>query len=489
MRRAHSSFSFVQALLPRTRCRRVLLILAVTLATVAVAHAQEFSEKKEIAVFRLNYYGAPRDPVPSSETVIQLGKVLRYERTVQAETTEIFQQAVGAIDEKIRSVFIDLGRFDVIGMSMRLNHENVDAFMEALRDYRAENVELPETVLFGEEAFTRADFNRLVGGFIVVVPSVSFYDLSREENDDGNVAYDATIETSFTFIDSDTLSTEGQFFVETNGYDEDPEEAMREAVDGIPRQLSFEIRKMDLFRIRTGVLAVDGRRVTIEFGRNMGVRPGDEYAIVRSVESVAGRSYEEETGLLIVEEVRRDFSVAHLIYADDRPRIGDQLEEVPRFGIETTPYGGGIIDATGGLSNFLVGVRAVASRGFFTARPLVGLEIPIRQAGSGLFPLNLYAGGELNWYLGRLKLAPGIGAGVGGGIPLDPDSEDQFYVTHLGGHVRASLMYAVSRDIYAFLEAGYAAWVGLASDTVPTSVRPYFDGYYGILISAGIVLK
>ncbi|MFW5728992.1 MAG: hypothetical protein ACOCYG_04955 [Spirochaetota bacterium] len=411
----HSSRRFVRGAYPGRLAVVFPLVVAIAALSVATAHGQEFSEKREIAVFRLNYYGAPRDPVPSSETVVQLGKVFRFERIVQAETTEIFKQAVGAIDEKIRSVFIDLGRFDVIGMSMRLNHENVDAFMQALRDYRAEDLELPETVLFGEEAFTRADFNRLVGGFIVVVPSVSFYDLNREEDDEGRVAYDATIETSFTFIDSDTLSTEGQFFIETNGYDEDPEEAMREAVDAIPRQLSFEIRKMDLFRLRTGVLAVDGRTVTIEFGRNMGVRRGDEYAIVRTVESVAGRSFEEESGLLVVEEVRPDFSVAHLIYADDRPRIGDQLEEVPRFGIETTPYGGGIIDATGELSNFLVGVRAVASRGFFTTRPLVGLEIPIRQAGSGLFPLNLYAGGELNWYLGRLKLAPGIGGGVGGG--------------------------------------------------------------------------
>ncbi len=453
------------------------------------AAAQDFSEKKEIAVFRLNYYGAPRDPVPSSKTVVQLGRVFRFERTVKAQTTEIFQQAVGAIDEKIRSVFIEMGRFNVIGMSMRLNHQNVDAFVEALRDYRAESVELPETVLFGEEAFTKADFNRLVGGFIVVIPSVSFYDLTREQQGDGDIVYDATIETSFTFVDSETLETVDQFFVETNGFDDDAETAMREAVDGIPSRLTFEVRSMDLFRIRTGILAVEGRDVTIEFGRNMGVKAGDEYAIVRSVTNAAGRSYEDETGLLVVEEVREDFSVAHLVYAENGPAIGDQLQEVPRFGVETTPYAKVITDGTAAVSSLVFGARAVASRGFFTTRPLVGVEIPIRPNRSGLFPINVYAGAELNWYFGRFKLVPGVAGGLGGGVPLAAGVDDQFYVTHLGGHVRASLMYAVSRDIYAFLEGGYAAWVGLDNSSASAELGGYFDGYYGFLISAGIVLK
>jgi hypothetical protein len=74
-------------------------------------------------------------------------------------------------------------------------------------------------------------------------------------------------------------------------------------------------------------------------------------------------------------------------------------------------------------------------------------------------------------------------------VPLAEGVEDQFYVTHLGGHVRASLMYAVSRDIYAFLEGGYAAWVGLDNSSASAAVGSYFDGYYGFLISAGIVLK
>lgn len=487
----------------RTRhISRALVFLCTALLALSAptaADAQEYSERREIAVFRLNYYGAPRDPVPAAETVVQLGRVFRLERRVQAETTEIFQQAVGAIDEKIRSVFIDMGRFDVIGMGSRLNHENVDAFVEALRDHRSESIELPDTVLFGEEAFTKADFDRLTGGFIVVVPSVSFYDLSREVNEDGDAGYEARIETSFTFIDADTLTTVDQFFVETSSYDRDPEEAMREAVEAIPPRLSFETRSMDIFRIRTGILAVDGRNITLEFGRNMGVRPGDEYAIVRRIRNAAGRSYQEETGLIVVQEVRENFSVGHLIYTDEAPRVGAQLEEVPRFGVETTPYGGVITsafgplgsdgsDSGGGNTSVLLGARVTYSRGFSTFRPLVGVEIPIRQLGSGLFPLNLYAGGELNWYLGRLKLAPGFGLGVGGGVPL-VEADDEFYLSHLGGHLRASLMYAVSRNSYAFIDLGYAVWLGLAPAGVPASLQDYFAGYNGILISAGVLLK
>ncbi len=467
--------------------RKPLLVLLLVIVTIPLG-AQQFSERQEVAVFRLNYYGAPRDPVPERSTTIQLGNIFRFERTVERDTTEIFQRAVGAVDEKIRSVFINLGRFDVIGLDKRLEAENVDAFIRALQGYREERVEIPETVLLGQQAFTEADFERIVGGFIVVIPSVSFYNLSRDN--DGE--YDATIETSFTFINVDTMQTEGQFFVETYGSDDDAADAMKQAVDGIPTQLEFRIRQMDVFKIRTGIVEVRGRKVIVEFGENMGIQLGDEYAIIQPRLTNLGYETADESGLLLIKEVREQYSVAEVLYARPNPIIGDQLEEVPRIGIEVSGYAHVLSELTIDNSVLVLGLKATASRGFYRFRPLGGIEIPFTSTLLGLlFPMNVYLGGDANWYLGRLKLNPSLTAGVGGGVPIVDDLFSQdFYLSHVGGTAKMSLSYLINRDTMIYADLGYARWFGLYERLFDsTVVNRFFDGYGGILIGAGVTFK
>ena len=466
-----------------------LLVMICLLLSVALpGAAQQFSERRQVAVFRLNYYGAPRDPVPERETTIQLGNIFRFERTVERDTTEIFQRAVGAVDEKIRSVFINMGRFEVIGLNKRLQTENVDAFIRALQDYRQEQIEIPETVLLGQQAFTEADFEQLVGGFIVVIPSVSFYNVSRDDNGE----YDATIETSFTFINVDTMTTEGQFFVETFGSDDDAADAMKSAVDGIPLELEFRLRQMDIFRLRTGVVDVQGQEVILEFGENMGIQRGDEYAIVQPSINELGYETTDESGLLLVKEVREQYSVAQVLYSRPSPIVGDQLEEVPRIGFEITPYAELFSDFEVDNSIFVMGLRATASRGFYRFRPLGGIEIPFTSTLIGLlFPMNLYIGGDANLYLGRIKINPSITGGIGGGVPIVDDLFSQdFYLSHIGGTAKVGLSYLINRDTMVNVQLGYARWIGLYDRFFDSqAVRRFFDGYGGILIGAGVTFK
>ncbi|TVR93053.1 MAG: hypothetical protein EA428_02795, partial [Spirochaetaceae bacterium] len=293
-------------MLKRQRGLATVVLFVILAVSSPYLSAQEFSERKQVAVFRLSYYGEPRDPVPQSQTYIRIGNIFAYSRTVESETTEIFQQAVGAIDEQIRSVFINMGRFDVIGLTQRMQESNVNAFVSALRSYREDTLEIPEAVLVGEQAFTEQDFERLVGGFVLVIPSVSFYNLQRRDREQD---YQATIETSFTFVNVEDFSTIGQFFVETSGTDDNAVNAMRRAVNGIPGQLEFRVRSMPIFQIRTGVLEIAGRSVIMEFGQNMGLQRGDEYAVVQRRVTSTGHTTQDETGLLVVEEVREEFSI------------------------------------------------------------------------------------------------------------------------------------------------------------------------------------
>ncbi len=468
-----------------------LLCAVFVLVCVATgpAAAQEFSERQEIAIFRLDYYGAPRDPVPRERTSVQFGRVFGYERRVESETTDIFRRAVGAVDEHIRSVFINLGRFDVIGLNHRLNADNVDAFIGLLRGHRERDLELPEEVLLGEEAFTEQDFDRLVGGFIIVIPSVSYYNVAARGRE-----YEAEIETSFTFIDARDQSTIGQFFVTTSGSDENAVAAMRAAVNGIAPQLEYRLRSMDIFQLRSGVLDVAGRTVILELGRNLGVRRGDEFAIVHERRTPTGHRTVDETGMIVISDVREEFSIGRLLYSNPGVQVGDQLQEVPRYGIDVTPYGNLIIplDRRYGRSTFVAGVKATASRGYFRVRPQAGFEVPFTGTLLAfLFPANVYVGAESNWYLGRLKLNPSFGVGFGGAVPFnDSLFSDDFYTTHVGGNLKLAASYLITRDSMLVAEVGFAQWFGLYDKVFnETVVDRFFGSYGGIVVGLGLTFK
>lgn len=450
--------------------------------------AQSFSDRQEIAIFRLSYYGQPSyDPPPDVRVEIRGRRgSLSFELrgTGNRSYDELFARAIGAVDEEIRSVFVNLGRFDVIGMEQRLTQSTVDDFIAALSDYQAGTADVPEAVLLGQQAFTEEDFRELAGGFVVVVPSVSWYQLDRDR--EGN--YRAQMRTSFTFIDVADMRTFDQFFIETTGYADAPSDAVREAVGAVAGELSYRVRSMERFRISTGVLDVDGREVIVEFGRNMGLRPGEEYAIVGERVLSTGHIATKETGLVLIREVHEEFSYGRVIYASPRVRPGDQLREIPRRGFETTAY---YDIVTNGLDvTSIVGIQASASRGFYAARPRVALEVPLRGViFDAFFPVNLVFGGEWNAYLGRLRLTPSAGIGFGGAIPIVDDEDlESFYLSHLGGVARVTGSLLVTRDLMIDVHTGFGYWFGLHGERAAAISEP-LSSYGGLIIGGGVTFK
>jgi hypothetical protein len=60
--------------------------------------------------------------------------------------------------------------------------------------------------------------------------------------------------------------------------------------------------------------------------------------------------------------------------------------------------------------------------------------------------------------------------------------------------VKFTTSYLVNRDMMLFFDIGYAQWVGIAEDTLGSGSGglielPFFDGYGGILLGAGITFK
>jgi hypothetical protein len=438
----------------------VAALLAISLIVRTTVSAQVVSERKEIAVFKLSYY--------------------RY---------DIPNAVLGGIDEEIRSVFINLGRFDVVGLTQRLEEGDLNEFIDKIKMYKEEQVEIPEEVQMGQEFFTKADFDRLTGSFIVVVPTVANYVVARDDKD-----YQVNIKTSFTFINVQEGRTFAQAFVDTEGKDEDEGLATKEALDAIPMQLTFEIRKIPEFQLKTGVIEVRGTEIIIELGRDLGLQRGDEYVIVASEILQSGRAFSREQGLVVIKEVSEEVSVAKIIYARPRPQIGDQLQEVPRIGMDTTPY----VHFAKGLvydrdSTIVVGARQALSRGFYNFRPLAGIEIPLVVNILAGIPLNLYVGGEYNLYFGRFQIVPRAAFGVGGAYLWwrDVPDDDKFLMTYVGGNAGIALNYLFGKNYRFSIEAGYLHWFSL----VPLKSIYIFEGqflfpdYDGPFVGAGITIK
>ncbi|MCF7929088.1 MAG: hypothetical protein K9L68_09570 [Spirochaetales bacterium] len=452
--------------------RLVVLVLLVFLLAGTMLSAQKVSEKKEIAVFDLSYYDWN---IPSG--------------------------ALGAIDQQIQSVFINIGRFEVIGLNYRLGESDVNEFVRKIKQYKERQVEIPEEVRLGQEVFTEQDFNRLVGSFIVVIPSVSFFNVAKLE--DGE--YQATIQTSFQFVNVEESKTFDQFFVETTGTDDNARNAVKNAVDGIPGMLTYKIRSMPEFQINTGIIEVRGGEVFLELGRNMGIMKGDEYSVLGSQVMKSGQVYEGEAGLILIKDVQKEFSVGTVLYSDNLLEVGDQLREVPRLGVEFVPYLDVMLSVNdkGGEEDFVPlfspGFRMTASRGFYSFKPSIGVEFPFRNgililSVFGVLPYTAYVGGEItNIYLGRLQITPQLYGGISGVIAVDDNTEidDDFLMTHLGGRAMVSVSYLIDRDTKIYIEGGGAFWYGTLEplfDYAGADI-PFFNTFYGPIIGAGVNIK
>ncbi len=471
--------------------RRIVLAVVLGVVLVSGASAQEFSEKKEIAIFGLSYVDVPlRIEIPAvvqEELQIDVivddprrgrgrGSNTSYTVTVQEKRLQLpspnevrssFARAFANIDNSIRQTFMDLGRFIIVGETFALSETEVDEFISLMRQYREEGAELPENVRLGRQSFTEADFRRLISGYVLVIPSVSNY--TAELTDDAE--FQVTIEVAFAFINMESGETFERFTLDCFGSGENMAAAINSAVDDIPYSLSYRIRQVEEFQIKTGITDLVDNRILIEFGENMGLMPGDEFAIVQ-MERVGTYDTEQETGLLYLTEVRENFSFAVPIYASPAPQIGDQLKEIPRAGVEFEIYGGvQSLNMTGTELMPVIGISAVGSRGFFPVRPILRFEVPFTFAYSDFssvegeyYSLGMSLGAEYLLILGKLRVSPYalVGATFGTfGLGGSEEEEPTGTLGHFGVSGGLRLGYHLNRDSVLYIEPGFMAYVGL----------------------------
>lgn len=432
-----------------------LLLIALPL----IASAQpEISVKQDIAVFSLGYYG-----------------------------WNIPVQALGSIDLEIQKVFSDLGRFSILGVSQRLSSGGLEQFIATIKQAKQANFVMPEKYIFGEAFLTQAEFNKLVGAFVVVIPVVtefnSFYNTK-------NLQYETTIKTGFTFID---VSEGGTVIaiktIQTSGSDKNNQQkSISSAIASIPGQLQFEVRSIPQFQIKTRVLAVQGSTIRIQMGSNMGIMKGDEYAILQKA-TVGGFDDTREVGLVVIKDVGPEVSTGEVLYSQIKLGQNTQLREIPRLGSELDLY---VHYLTGTVSTALPGLRAVVARGFYGIRPFAAIQVPLSLMNNFLFwgvwpveifPVNAILGAEYNLNMGRLSVSPSAGIGVSYyHVTSSFVSTDTDFLSHLGLAANLHAAYLLNRNTRAYVDLGYEYWIAVSSFWGNVS-------YSGPTVGAGVTFK
>ncbi len=413
----------------------------------------EVSARQDIAVFALGYYGWT---IPS--------------------------QALGSIDNEVQKVFVDLGRFNVFGVEQRMSSGGLDQFISTLRQMKSQTMTLPDKFMFGEAFMTQAEFNRLAGAFVVAAPVVTWF---QTDYDSKALTWRTDITTSVTLID---VAAGGQVIamkdLRTSGTDkQDRMKSVRAAISGIPSQLEYQIRTIPQFQIKTRVLGVSGSEIRLQLGNDMGIRKGDEFAIMTQ-ENYAGIAEDRESGLVVIKDVRPGTSIGQVLYSEQKPGPNTALREIPRQGADMDLYVSVVSGSDGAV---MAGLRAALSRGFYGFRPYVGVRVPLGQISQFItvtvIPVNFVVGGEFQMLMGRLALTPYAGVGATylhiseaiTGISTDTD-----FLTHAGGHAAIRASYLFSRNMRAFGELGYEMWIPLYT---------FFENIAGPSIGAGVLFK
>lgn len=429
-------------------------ILIALLALPAFGQAQ-ISEKKEVAIFSLGYHGY-----------------------------SIPKETLGTIDVDIQRVFLDLGRFTIFGMEKRFSTKDVDQFITILKKTKEANFVLPEKYQFGEAFLTEADFNKLIGAFIIAVPVVTSFNSQFVDGKE----WRTDIKTNVSFINVADGTLMGIADVETQGSSRETQyKSIKEAIDGIPMQLQFEIRSIPAFQNMTRVLAAGAGGVDIQLGKDMGIKKGDEYAIV-AIDELEGIKDEREVGLIMIKEAGTARSKGIVLYSKV-PVVKDlQLREIPRLGFDLTGYlhSYSYFDQYMG-SSLVVGGRAEMTRGFFGLRPFAALQAVVDF--DMLVPINAIIGGQYSLYLRRLELGGRLGVGGSSNVLVrilrnEFSTTDDEWFTHYGASAGAYISYLLTRDLKIVIEAQADYMLGLLD-----GLGYGFDSYGGFQIGVGASFK
>ncbi len=185
------------------------------------------------------------------------------------------------------------------------------------------------------------EMEKLVNSFFIFIPTITGfhtreYQIEVKTKEKGRIKvrfvteYESVVNISVKIVTSEGKLLETYNSSQRATSQRNPMEAYQSAVDGAIGGLGFYLRTLEEFKIKSGVLKVEGNQVYFELGENRGIRPGHEY-IIQKEEKFMGKFTEKvSAGYVRVKETKTEYSIATIISGN--PQVGDQLVEAPMTG-------------------------------------------------------------------------------------------------------------------------------------------------------------
>lgn len=345
---------------------------------------------------------------------------------------------LSTVDEKIREIFVKVGRFQVLGLNVRIDGASVQDLVDNLRQRKSDQAEMTKEVQMGEVFLTEAHLDSLLKSAWVIVPQLTEFSTVARSSGGSKVL----LRASLAVVNGATLEIANVVNVESSGSASTENEAVHSALEGLPTKLEYEIRKVEAFQTRTTVALVEGDgTVVLDLGHGRGVQVGDLYTLG----SGAG-------GLLRIAAVEQSRSVARIVLGT--PRIGDPAREVAKLGVDWQGYTA--VGLRASETSLLVGLKGVLSRGVDVLRPVLFLDTsPVAKGYAGLatIPVNLLLGVE--WYSSWGAVEVKVGTALGGtGLVLPSRSGTPGDFSYLGAQVQGGLNFVMSQDWKVSVDAG-----------------------------------
>ncbi len=194
-------------------------------------------------------------------------------------------------------------------------------------------------------------------------------------------------------------------------------------------------------------------RVVLNRGARDGLKAGTEYRTAIPEPSRA-KNPADRQALLKIAEVYPEFAEAHVLYGRALLAPGTRVEPVQQLGLRTAVEVNYVhkmsswqtaAEHLGGVS-----LRLYYDRELFSVSPLFKIDYLSNQVAF------LHTGTALNWYAGRLKIAPALMAGLG--FSAAGSSADASPSLYWGGSVEVVLSWRINRSLLFSLDAGASGW-------------------------------
>jgi len=407
-----------------------LLFFSITL------FAAETYEKKDLAIFSF-YSGIPNVP----DAVVQ------------------------GLENIIQATIHNLKRFNVYFYpDIYLDITYLPQFIEALKNYREENYDQGTSSEFGNLVVSYDNMKKFAGSFYIIIPNLSYFsEYSKTDDETGETTYYVEMKVSVKILNVETYQIVGDLFMEIEeSSKEDITEAESDAISQVGATLEHDIKDIEDFALKSGVIKKEGRYVYIDLGANVGVQIGNEFLVIGK-EKMNDKFFEKIVGLVRVTEVGKDISKALILIEDQPITEGDQLKEYNRWGFDGMVYGAvlltGITGSTiyGGPEPFSVGDSSFLLGAGFSAQSYLNfnlfIDIGTEAYLTSPFVLNSYLGVGYSLFLGRL--IPSVSADACY-IMMRELSDTNYYGTSTFGlRAQFSIQYLLNYSSSFILTAGY----------------------------------